>query len=37
MSKSITGGCAWGAVRYEIGTEPVFMLNCHCRYCHYHY
>jgi len=33
MSKKITGGCACGAVHYEIGAEPVFMLNCHCRDC----
>ncbi len=36
MSKTsirIAGACACGAIRYEAGAEPVFMLNCHCRDC----
>jgi hypothetical protein len=33
QNKKITGGCACGAVRYEIAADPVFMLNCHCRDC----
>ena len=32
-NKKITGGCACGAVRYEIAANPIFMLNCHCRDC----
>ena len=31
--KKITGGCACGAVRYEVDADPVVMLNCHCRDC----
>lgn len=33
MSQSLHGGCACGAVRYEAATDPVLMLNCHCRHC----
>jgi hypothetical protein len=33
LSKPFTGGCACGAVRYEIAAEPVFQLHCHCRHC----
>lgn len=33
MSKSYTGGCACGAVRYEIAAEPVFSNHCQCRHC----
>src|SRR5215467_215211 len=33
MKILITGGCACGAVRYEIKTEPALMLKCHCRDC----
>lgn len=29
----IAGGCACGAVRYEIGEAPVMVYNCHCRNC----
>jgi hypothetical protein len=32
MDKTISGGCACGAIRYEAGA-PTFMLNCHCRDC----
>jgi hypothetical protein len=28
-----TGGCACGAVRYEITADPVFQFACHCRAC----
>ncbi|HVJ33127.1 MAG TPA: GFA family protein [Terriglobia bacterium] len=28
-----TGGCACGAIRYEIGGEPVFSNHCQCRDC----
>ncbi len=33
MSDAYTGGCACGAIRYEISAEPVFMNHCHCRDC----
>src|SRR5215469_241602 len=33
MAKSFTGGCACGAIRYEVTAEPIVMFNCHCRDC----
>ena len=33
MSKAYTGGCACGAIRYEISDEPIFMNDCQCRDC----
>lgn len=33
MSKPYAGGCACGAVRYEIAAEPVFSNHCQCRDC----
>ncbi|AHK43103.1 MULTISPECIES: GFA family protein [Ensifer] len=33
MSKPYTGGCACGAIRYEISGEPVFSNDCQCRDC----
>ena len=33
MSQPFTGGCACGAVRYEIAAEPMMMLDCQCRDC----
>ena len=33
MSKAFTGGCACGAIRYEISAEPIFMVDCQCRDC----
>jgi hypothetical protein len=33
MSKAYTGGCACGAIRYEVPGEPVFMNDCQCRHC----
>ncbi len=33
MSEVYTGGCACGAIRYEISAEPVVMNDCQCRDC----
>jgi hypothetical protein len=33
MSKAYTGGCACGAIRYEIPAEPLVMSDCQCRDC----
>jgi hypothetical protein len=33
MEKPYNGGCACGAVRYEISGEPVFSNDCQCRDC----
>jgi hypothetical protein len=33
MSEAYTGGCACGAIRYEIPTKPLVMNHCQCRDC----
>lgn len=33
MSKTITGGCRCGAVRYECTAEPALAGHCHCKAC----
>src|SRR5690606_25346164 len=33
MSKPYTGGCACGAIRYEVSGEPIVMVDCQCRQC----
>lgn len=33
MSKAYTGGCACGAIRYEISADPLVMNDCQCRDC----
>ena len=33
MSDAYTGGCACGAIRYEISAEPIFSNDCQCRDC----
>jgi len=33
MSTPYTGGCACGAIRYEITADPIFMNDCQCRHC----
>jgi len=33
MSKSYSGGCACGMVRYNISNEPIFMNECQCLDC----
>lgn len=33
MVAPFQGGCACGAVRYEVSTEPMAVMDCHCRAC----
>jgi hypothetical protein len=33
MTESFAGGCACGAIRYEVAGEPVAMNDCQCRQC----
>ena len=33
MGDAFTGGCACGALRYEIAAEPILMNDCQCRDC----
>jgi hypothetical protein len=33
MSEAYQGGCACGAIRYEISGDPVFQNHCRCRDC----
>lgn len=33
MSKTFSGGCLCGAVRYTCGGEPVMAGHCHCEDC----
>ncbi len=33
MNQPYTGGCACGAIRYEIRDEPMVMGDCQCRDC----
>ena len=33
MSKTYSGGCACGDIRYDISGEPIFMNDCQCRDC----
>ncbi|MDA8049128.1 MAG: GFA family protein [Rhodospirillales bacterium] len=33
MEDGLEGGCACGAVRYRLGTAPMFVHCCHCRDC----
>src|SRR4030095_3910830 len=33
MCETYTGGCARGAIRYEIPGEPIVMSDCQCRDC----
>ena len=33
MSEVYTGGCACGAIHYEISDEPMFMNDCQCLDC----
>lgn len=31
----ITGGCLCGAIRFELSTDPLLGIACHCRACQY--
>lgn len=33
MTEPWTGGCACGAIRYEVASEPMMMNICQCRQC----
>lgn len=33
MNDAYTGGCACGAIRYEINAEPIVSNHCQCRDC----
>jgi hypothetical protein len=33
MARPYTGGCACGAIRYEVSGEPIVMVDCQCRQC----
>lgn len=33
MTAHFTGGCACGAIRYQIAAEPVATFHCQCRSC----
>jgi hypothetical protein len=32
-ARMLTGGCACGAVRYEVADEFLYSANCHCSQC----
>ena len=33
MAEPYTGGCACGAIRYQVSGEPLVMVECQCRQC----
>ncbi|HEX4158734.1 MAG TPA: GFA family protein [Rhizomicrobium sp.] len=33
MTETFEGGCACGAIRYRLGSRPMFVHCCHCRDC----
>ena len=33
MTEAYAGGCACGAIRYQIDAEPLLMSDCQCRDC----
>ena len=33
VSPPLAGGCACGALRYELSTPPLMIYNCHCANC----
>ncbi len=32
----LRGGCLCGEIRYEVSTNPIWVGNCHCRWCQQH-
>jgi len=36
MTSGLEGGCACGAVRYRLGSKPMFVHCCHCLNCQKH-
>lgn len=36
MSKSATGHCYCGAVRFEVSGDPLWVSHCHCESCRRH-
>src|ERR1043165_7113948 len=35
MVAPFQGGCRCGAIRYEVSSEPLAVMNCYCRDCQY--
>ncbi len=35
MTAPFQGGCMCGAIRYEVSSEPMAVMDCHCRDCQY--
>ena len=35
MTAPFQGGCMCKAVRYEVASEPITTMDCHCRDCQY--
>lgn len=35
MVAPFSGGCMCKAIRYEVSSEPITVMNCHCRDCQY--
>jgi hypothetical protein len=35
MVAPFSGGCRCGAIRYEVASEPIAVMDCHCRDCQY--
>ena len=33
MGLPLVGGCACGALRYEVSAAPFMVYNCHCKNC----
>ncbi len=33
MTNKLTGGCYCGKIRYELASEPMAVVHCHCNNC----